>query len=1208
VETVLAWEPCRDCPDDHCDTCNGDDVSCGDGGPASEACIHVPRSLAAGPDGGIYVGDCMSRPSNWALVGGTVRRLGPDGILSGIAGYREWSLSTGGFSGDGGPATAAELSQSLGALAVRTDGALYISDRSNHRIRVVEPVLPGLSSLGDVVVASQEGTELYVFTAAGRHLRTVDAWTGVTHREFGYDDAGWLVTVTDASGRALTITRALDGDPQSISSADGIVTTLALDQDGFLSALDYPGGDDLGFTYTDDGRLHTTTDARDHVTTFEYDDAGRLVEDLAPGAAAPQTLARVGHDLGWEVNHESAEGVATRYLTEPASDESEVTRSVSRDASGERRETRVSDDGDRVTTLEHGATVTQSFAPDPRWEMQTPVPASTVTATPGGITHERSVTRGATLDDPYDLLTVDVLTQTTVVNGRAYVLSYDRDARQAAATSPEGRVMEASLDTDGRLISVGLQGMTATRLEYDDQGRLSAVRAGTDDEERVHALAYTESSGRLWTITDAEEQVLRLERDAAGRVHSVVLPDDETIGLTYHAGGRLYQLTPPGRPAHAFTWSPRGLMETWTLPDAGQGADVLRLEHDDDRRLALMTRADGGALDPDYDEVGRLETLTTPETIVSATYVSGTRLPETLSSSADGVTIMYGWDGFLPTSISWQGAVTGSVTRAFDADLRLTTERVNGVDPVIHDYDDDGLLSQAGMAFITRHPQTGLPETITLYDAVTTFTYSDFGELRTQRTTVDGALVHEEVYVRDHLGRITTRDVTIDGTTSSSVYAHDARGRLTDVTVDGHLGAHYGYDANGNRTSVSDAWGLRLTDVDARDRMTRHGGVDLTYGPDGALHTRGEGTDVTTLTYDALGALRQVDLPDGRVVTYRLDARTSRVQRAVDGVPTRGFLYRDPLRPAAELDGAGAVRSRFVHGLRPNLPIYMVRDGHAYLLVADHVGSPRLVIDAQSGDVAQRLSYTSFGEVVVDTNPGFQPFGFAGGIYDPDTGLVRFGARDYDPELGRWTAPDPLGFAAGDPNLYAYVNSDPVNGIDPWGLETWGIGMSYSAGAGTGLSGSTLIVVDDNWNVGLASSVSTPFMGAYTPAASLSGTYQNTSADTIHDLEGPAAWIGASVGEGFSGGADFLCGGWGDDPYYGYNVNGGAGVTPPMLPAEWHAGWDETQVVTPADMWNSAVNTTLAVGEALANLDDFLMDSLYSLSGMGFLSALPGPN
>lgn len=73
-------------------------------------------------------------------------------------------------------------------------------------------------------------------------------------------------------------------------------------------------------------------------------------------------------------------------------------------------------------------------------------------------------------------------------------------------------------------------------------------------------------------------------------------------------------------------------------------------------------------------------------------------------------------------------------------------------------------------------------------------------------------------------------------------------------------------------------------------------------------------------------------------------------------------------------------------------------------------------------------------EMFSRTNPGFQPFGFAGGIYDPDTGLVRFGARDYDAFVGRWTAKDPIRFDGGDSNLYVYVGNDPVNGFDPTGL------------------------------------------------------------------------------------------------------------------------------------------------------------------------------
>ncbi|MEN8147447.1 MAG: RHS repeat-associated core domain-containing protein, partial [Campylobacterota bacterium] len=75
----------------------------------------------------------------------------------------------------------------------------------------------------------------------------------------------------------------------------------------------------------------------------------------------------------------------------------------------------------------------------------------------------------------------------------------------------------------------------------------------------------------------------------------------------------------------------------------------------------------------------------------------------------------------------------------------------------------------------------------------------------------------------------------------------------------------------------------------------------------------------------------------------------------------------------------------------------------------------------------------------LDSDPSFKvPFGFAGGLYDPDTGLTRFGYRDYDAYTGKWTAKDPIGFDGGDSNLYGYVLGDPVNFLDPLGLFRFG--------------------------------------------------------------------------------------------------------------------------------------------------------------------------
>ncbi len=143
-------------------------------------------------------------------------------------------------------------------------------------------------------------------------------------------------------------------------------------------------------------------------------------------------------------------------------------------------------------------------------------------------------------------------------------------------------------------------------------------------------------------------------------------------------------------------------------------------------------------------------------------------------------------------------------------------------------------------------------------------------------------------------------------------------------------------------------------------------------------------------------------------------------------------MYENQLEPVAELDGSGTLVSRFVYASRGNVPDYMVKNGVTYRIISDHLGSPRLVVDITTGAIVQRMDYDEFGNVTLDTNPGFQPFGFAGGIYDRDTGFVRHGARDYDPETGRWTAKDPVRFDGGL-NLYGYVENDPINSIDPNG-------------------------------------------------------------------------------------------------------------------------------------------------------------------------------
>jgi RHS repeat-associated protein len=224
---------------------------------------------------------------------------------------------------------------------------------------------------------------------------------------------------------------------------------------------------------------------------------------------------------------------------------------------------------------------------------------------------------------------------------------------------------------------------------------------------------------------------------------------------------------------------------------------------------------------------------------------------------------------------------------------------------------------------------------------------------------------------------------------------------------------------------------------DAQDRLLTYGDTSYTYTTNGELQSKTTSTGTTTYSYDVTGNLRAVVLSDGTPIEYIIDGQNRRIGKKVNGALVKGWLYGDQLRIVAELDGSNQVVSRFVYGGSVNVPEYMVKGASTYRLIKDHLGSPRLVVDTSSGAVVQRVDYDEFGRVLLDTNPGFQPFGFAGGLYDQHTKLVRFGARDYDSEVGKWTTKDPILFWGGDGNVYGYIGADPRKSTDWYGLDVY---------------------------------------------------------------------------------------------------------------------------------------------------------------------------
>ncbi len=160
-----------------------------------------------------------------------------------------------------------------------------------------------------------------------------------------------------------------------------------------------------------------------------------------------------------------------------------------------------------------------------------------------------------------------------------------------------------------------------------------------------------------------------------------------------------------------------------------------------------------------------------------------------------------------------------------------------------------------------------------------------------------------------------------------------------------------------------------------------------------------------------------------------------RIAKRINGTIVEKYLWSGRIRLLAVFDGNDNLIMRFNYA-DERVPYSMEYLGQTYYLMYDQIGSLRAVVDS-SGLIVKRIDYDSFGNIILDSDPSFRiPIGFAGGLYDADTGLVRFGVRDYDPAIGRWTAKDPIDFGGGDLNLYGYVLNDPVRFIDPFGF--WG--------------------------------------------------------------------------------------------------------------------------------------------------------------------------
>ncbi|MBI2570336.1 MAG: RHS repeat protein [Candidatus Schekmanbacteria bacterium] len=775
------------------------------------------------------------------------------------------------------------------------------------------------------------------------------------------------------------------------------------------------------------GLVARLEDARRHATIYGYgpfgflastadaDQGGIEIAGLSlageSGRRAVEATTRLSRTARYDTSFRDV-GLAVpeqvRHLTDPAELTSETTRLP---------------ELSRTAAFPDGTTLGIALGPDPVWGLKAPIASETTLAT-GGRTR---VTR-TSYAPAGGLGAGGSFTRTTTFNGRPYVTVYDAEARTLATTTPEGRTSTATLDDHGDVTRIQTGNLAPVELSYDPAtGLLRALRRG----DRRTELEYDDNrflkNRTSWIDALATTRTERIN-DSLGRARTLALPDTRVVAFAYDANGNVEALAPPGRDAHRFSFTALDDVATYVPPAAGDSGATTAYTYNEDHQLRLITRPDNSAIGFTYGSTsGLLTAIDLPSGRMELGYAAGTGKLERVVGP-DGVTLEYGYRGALPVRTAWTGAVSGTVARDFDDDFRVTSENVNGGSAISFGYDGDGLLTSAGALALARDPESGLVTATSFGSVADTITHNAYGEVTGYAAAAAGSELYAVTYARDGLGRITGRTETVLGETTEWSYAYHPAGGLAEVRQDGALYASYAFDQNGNRLSAARAaGGTEAGTYDGRDRLTAYGEHSFAYTANGELREKSGPEGATRYEYDALGALRRVELADGRTIEYAIDGLGRRVGKKVDGVLVRAWLYSDALTLVAELDGAGNVVSRFVPG-------GMVRGGASYRIVTDHLGSPRLVVNAETGEVAQRMDFDEYGRVLLDTSPGFTPFGFAGGLYDADTGLVRFGARDYDPETGRWTARDPILFQGGQANLYAYVGNDALNLVDRSGL------------------------------------------------------------------------------------------------------------------------------------------------------------------------------